>query len=329
MTKRKKICFAVLITMLICIIGIFVCILQKGKKHSFSYLETSKYLPLTKGELLELTETGAVFRYCNNGDKEILLESSDIVSQSVLYNQESIYLLNVHKNGSLKMCEGFSFDEWELVHMEGMVKADLCEWGLMVLTKDGTVYECEEKELFLKMLSENAIEISLKENEKLPKCTDICSTDYNRVVLTEDGDVYVKGRLAANEYAEYKKIECSSRINTVYNSGNTLLALSEFGVLYEAGMEIYKASLSIHDKFEIITEYEEVVQMDGSGNKVVLFDRDSDIYYFGETTKGKASGVSWKGQIRHKADVRKVFMRGSYIYILGQDYLEVREVSLS
>ncbi len=325
MIKRKKICFALLITMLICIIGMFVFILPKGKKYSFFYLETSKYLPLIKGELLELTENGAVFRYCDNGDKEILLESSDIVSQSVLYNQGNIYLLNVHKDGSLKMCEGFSFDEWELVHMEGMVKADICAWGLMILTEKGSVYEYEEKELFRKMLGENAIEISLKENEKLPKCTDICSTDYNRVVLTEDGEVYVKGRLAANEYAEYKKIECPSRINTVYNSGNTLLALSDSGVLYEAGMEIYKASLNILDKFEIITEYEDVVQMDGNGNKVVLFEQDSDIFYFGETTKGKACGASWNGQIRNKADVRKVFMRGSYIYILGEDYLYIRE----
>jgi len=325
MTKRKKICFAVVITMLICIIGILAFILQKGKKYSFSYSQSSKYLPLTEGELLELTENGAVFRYCSNGDKEILLESSDIVSQSVLYNQENTYLLNVHKDGSLKICEDFSFDEWELVHMEGMIKADLCAWGLMVLTEDGTVYECEEKELFLKMLGENAIEISLKENEGLPKCTDICSTDYNCVVLTEDGEVYVKGRLAANEYAEYKKIECPSRIHTVYNSGNTLLALSDSGVLYEAGMEIYKASLNVLDKFEIITEYEDVVQMDGSGNKLVLFEQDSDVFYFGETTKGKACGVSWKGQIRHKTNVRKVFMRGAYIYILGEDYLYIEE----
>lgn len=329
MTRRKKICFAILITMLICVTGMFVFVLQKVKKHSFSYLETSKYLPLAKGEMLELTENGAVFRYCNNGDMEILLESSDIVSQSVLYNQENIYLLNVHKDGSLRMCEGFSFDEWELVHMEGMIKADLCAWGLMVLTEDGTVYEYEDKELFQKMLGEKAIEISLQKNEELTKCMDICSSDYNHVVITKDGEVYVKGILAANEYAEYKKIECPSRINTVYNSGNTLVALSDSGVLYEAGMEIFKANLSILDKFEIISEYEDVVQMDGSGNRVVLFEQDSDIYYFGETTKGKACGVSWKGQIRHKADVRKVFMRGSYIYILGQDYLEVREVSLS
>ena len=329
MTKQKKICFAVVITMMLCIIGIFVLVLQKGKKYDFSYLETSTYLPLIQGELLELTENGAVFRYCNNGAKEILLESSDIISQSVVYNQGNVFILSVHKDGSLKVCEGFSFDEWEIVRIEGMIKADLCAWGLMVLTEEGTVYEYEDRDLFIKLFGEKAIEISLQKKEELPKCTDICSSDYNRVVLTEDGEVYVKGRLAANEYAEYKKIECPSRVSTVYNSGNTLLALSDSGVLYEAGMEIYKASLYIFDKFEIISEYEDVVQMDGSGNKVVLFEQDSDVFYFGETTKGKACGVSWKGQISHKADVRKVLMRGSYIYILGQDYLEVREASLS
>ena len=89
----------------------FVFILQKGKKYSFSYLETSKYLPLTKGELLELTENGAVFRYCNNGDKEKLLESSDIVFQSVLYNQENIYFLNVHKDGSVKYLEENAYEK--------------------------------------------------------------------------------------------------------------------------------------------------------------------------------------------------------------------------
>ena len=55
MTKQKKICFAVVITMMLCIIGIFVLVLQKGKKYAFSYLETSTYLPLIQGELLELT----------------------------------------------------------------------------------------------------------------------------------------------------------------------------------------------------------------------------------------------------------------------------------
>lgn len=327
MTRRRKICFAVLITMLLCVIGLLVFVLPKGKKYSFSYLETSKYLPLDEGELMELTETGTVYVYYNDGSKEMLLESSDIISQSVIYGQNTSYILNVHKDGSLKMCKGLSFDEWEIVRMEGMIKADLCAWGLMVLTEDGTVYEYEDRELFLKLFGETTIEITLQKNEELPKCMDICSSDYNRVVITKDGEVYVKGRLAANEYAEYKKIECPSRVSTVYNSGNTLLALSDSGILYEAGMEIYKASLYILDKFEIISEYENVVQMDGSYNKVVLLEQDSDVYYFGETTKGKASGISWKGQIRYKTDVKKVYMRDGYIYILGEDYLYLRKVA--
>lgn len=325
MSKRgKRVCIFMFVVSL-CMFMI-VLVFQKDRGYRFSYSDTSAYFALANGELLELTGNGTIYYYDKMGKRKILLENSDIIFMDMFY-QDGTYILSVHKDGRIGVCQALSFKEWEIANVPGAIKAELQLTGLMVLTENGAIYEHEASEFLEWVLRGENIEVTLQKNENLPKCKDFCLSEENSVLLTENGEVMIKGKLDLEKYTLYEKIECPTVMDRIYNAGNSILALSSDGHLYEVGLDMIVPPHS-SQWFILIPEYKDVTFLcaDTGWERMVLADTVSNVYYYCLVNRGKAAGVPRKKKIRNMKNVKKVILFEEYLYILGEDYLYIRKV---
>lgn len=330
MVKRKKIFCAIILSILtVCVLAF---LLQNGRKYPFSYSETSAYFPFGDGELLELAEGGTVYRYDKTGKRMTLLENSDIISLELFSTAENdgVSMLIVHKDGRLGICRDFSFEEREFF-VGGMPirKVKLYRWGLIALTENGDVYECEDTELYLKMRQKENLEIQLQKNENLPKCKDFATSGMNCALLTEDGQVMLRGKLHSSEDTPYEKIECPVVAERIYNACSALLVWSEDGYLYQTGRDMIGV-WGLFDQFHLISEHRNVIQADTGFQEVVIVDSDSRVYHYHiGKAKGKGVGYPERIRIRNMKNVKKVILFDGWLYIFGEDYLYTRKVPSS
>ncbi len=331
MKQKKKICIRFLIIILLSALSVLLFLVcKKGRKYPFTYSETSLYLPIAGGEMLELTEDGGVLRYSNTGEKTLLLELSDIRYLSVLYEKDSVYTLSVHEDGTLALGKDFYFQEKIIGNSEGVRKAELQLQGMVALTEKGEVYEGKILGTWSEFYNGASENVELIKVEGLPEVTDISVTGWDSVCLTPKGEVWAKGEFLENHYEEYTKIFAEVPMVQISNAGNTILALDEAGTVYEVGMVLdEEGSRYNNEQFEEVLTYGKAVQIYGCGERAVLFNKDSIVHYFGHIEIGKGSGESWGGNLKNLKDVRQVFIWNEYIYVLCEDYLYIRKEPLS
>lgn len=116
----------------------------------------------------------------------------------------------------------------------------------------------------------------------------------------------------------------------ISNVGNTILALDGDGTVYEVGMSLdEKSSSDSNKRFTKVLTYGKAVQIYGFNERVVLYNEDETVRFFGRIRRGKAAGEPWGGKVKSLKDVRQVFLLGEYIYVLCEDYLYIRKEPLS
>ncbi|MBQ9767693.1 MAG: hypothetical protein IJW37_06290 [Lachnospiraceae bacterium] len=329
MKSIRKVIGLVMVLLIIVVLVLFAYTLQKNKKYPFAYYETSLYLPLAGGELLELTEDGGVFRYSNKGEKTLLMESSNLRYLSVLYENGGVSVLSVHRDGTLGLSKDFSFDEKDIGSLEGAVKAELQENGIVVLTEAGEVYEGKIAETWSECYEAASKKVELKKID-LPEIIDISTAWDNNVCLTKTGEVWAKGEFFMNEYEEYTKIAMEMPAVQISNAGNTISALGEDGTLFEVGMALDENNVyTNNEQFEKVMTYGKAIQVCSSGERTVLFNEDETVHFFGHMDKGKASGVAWSGTVGSLKNIRQILIYGEYIYVLSEDSLYIRKEPLS
>lgn len=327
----KKIYIKIFIVMLLGVVATLLFIAcKKGKKYPFTYSENSQYMPLLDGEMLELTEDGGVFRYSNTGRKTLLLESSDIQYLSVLYEEDRVYTLSVHKDGLLALGKDFSFQEKRIGSLAEVRKAGLQFNGIVVLTERGEVYEGTIPATLGDFYETATEDVEFVQVENMPEIADISVTESDNVCLTRKGEVWAKGKFLYNYYEDYTNIPADIPMIQISNTANTILALDEEGTVYEAGMSLDKKGVRYNNElFTKVLTYGKAVQIYGSVDRAVLYDEKGTVRFFGYIYRGKGYENSWSGKVRGLKNVRQVFIRGEYIYVLCEDYLYIRKEPLS
>lgn len=330
MQKKKKTYIKIFIIMLMGVVAALLFIVcKKGKKYPFTYSETSQYMPLAGGEMLELTEDGGVFRYSNTGEKVLLLESSDIQQLSVFREKDAVYTLSVHKDATLGLDKDFSFREKVIGSLKGIRKVGVQFKGIIVLTEEGEVYEGTIPRTWSDFYETAAKDVEFVKVEGLPEVVDI-SIVNDSVLLMQTGEVWAKGKFFKNEYEDYTRIPAEAPMVQISNAGHTILAIDEEGTVYEAGMVLDKKNYSSNNKqLTKISTYRRAVQIYGSGERAVLYDEDGTVRFFGHICRGKAAGEPWGGKVKNLKGVKQVFLMGEYIYILCENCLYIRKEPLS
>lgn len=331
MKYRKKLYIKIVVSLSVfCIVMLLFLLFKKGKKYPFTYSESSQYIPIADGELLELTGDGGVFRYSNTGRKTLLLESSDIQHLSVLYEEDGVYTLSVHKDGLLALGKDFSFEEKRIASLEGVKKAGLQFNGIVVLTERGEVYEGTIPGTLADFYEDVTGDVELVKVENMPEIADMSVTKRDNVCLTKKGEIWAKGEFYENRYENYTEIIVEVPMQQISNAGSTILALDEEGTIYEVGMVLdEKGARYNNEQFTKVLTYGKAVQIYGSGDRAVVYNEKGTIRFFGYICRGKGYERSWGGKVRGLKNVRQVFIRGEYIYVLCEDCLYIRKEPLS
>ena len=327
MTKQKKTRIIIAVSVLVvCIILLLLVLFRKGRTYPLSYSETSMYVPLSGGELLELTEEGAVYRYGNDGKKTMLLESSDISYIAAVYDDGTVYMVNLHEDGTLGVCEEFDFVEKEIGNLEKPVKTGLHPKGLVVMTEAGELIEGELSEGWKAFYESEEETVKLAKVEGFSEGTDLATMILREsVCFINDGQVWVKGDFVGDLYEEYTKIPTDFYAKQVWNAGNTIFAMDDKDRLYEFGIALDVNNYSIINKqFREVSSYGKPVAFHSFGESAIVLNENGNVHYFGLTVEGKACDVSWGGILPWLKNEKQVFFFGSYIYVLGEDYLYVR-----
>jgi len=329
--SMKKTYIKIFIIMLLGVVAALLFIVcKKGKKYPFTYSENSQYMPIADGEMLELTGDGGVFRYSNTGKKTLLLEASDIRHLSVLYEEDVVYTLSVHKDGLLALGRDFSFQEKRITNFAGVKKAGLQFNGIVVLTERGEVYEGTISGTLADFYETSTEDVEFVKVENIPEIADMSVTKRDNVCLTKKGEIWAKGEFYENRYENYTEIIAEVPMQQISNAGSTILALDEEGTIYEVGMVLdEKGARYNNEQFTKVLTYGKAVQIYGSGDRAVVFNEKGTIRFFGYICRGKGYERSWGGKVRGLKNVKQVFIRGEYIYVLCEDCLYIRKEPLS
>lgn len=149
-------------------------------------------MPIADGEMLELTGDGGVFRYSNTGKKTLLLEALDIQYLSVLYEREMMYTLAIHKDGTLALGIGLTFQEKKIGNLESAIKAKLQLNSIVLLTEGGEMYEGTITGTWSNFYESATGDVKFVRIEGITEIDDISVTARTSTCLTRKGEVWAK-----------------------------------------------------------------------------------------------------------------------------------------
>lgn len=309
-TLRKRVIYlATFLLILIISIIAFISLRNHMSYKKSVIINRSSEFFINSDKIIEITPEKTLYEHDFKGKAKKVCENTDII-----YIQNN---LQINKDGSIYFNENDKYSERKIAQIPGAISGSYDYDHISIVTKDGKLYlssilDRDNKEKFNSKMPED-----LKLITDIPKVKKVVCDDVVTWFLSEDGEVYVRGKLLSKEFATFTKINCENKVIDIDGSSGTLVALDEKNNVHVIGDVSFDGwDLS----YEFKQKYKNISSISALAGYGVAIRKDGKVEFWGTRTSGKGN-ETYSGKVKNINNASKVFNNNSVIIVLEDNIL--------